>query len=209
MPESITQLAMKHVSKSIAIPMKGAGFRRQGIHFHRHVGELVHGLHFQPGWPSPKHGSFTINLVITSEWLHQAWYGHELPANPATVTFPVQQRIGYLLPKSYDKWWDVTSRTDLALLSAEVEAAIIHHVLPFFDTLASPLALLERLRSTAELPGLPPWQGVLVHAMLAARTGLRAEALAQLERAAREAGESPYHAEAVRRIAEQIELACV
>lgn len=204
MAQSITRKAIAYVSKSIAPRMKDAAFRPRANHFHRHLGDLIHGVNFQASqWGASQEGSFTINLVVTSDWLYRAWSGRELPANPATALFPVQQRIGSLLPEHRDLWWKIADATDVGLLSREVEEAIVHYALPFFDTFSGLDAILERIRSSHGLPGLTAPQVPLVHAIIAARAGLRTEAQAQLERAAHDAGDSPF-AGTVRSVAQRL-----
>lgn len=206
MTQSITRQAITHVSKSIAPRMKDAGFRRQANHFHRQAGELVHGVNFQASrWGTSSDGSFTINLAVTSEWLCRVWSGREFPANPATALFPIYQRIGALLPDRRDLWWEVTSATDFAALVADVETAITRYAFHFFDTFSSVSGLLVHVRSDVGLPGLTLPQVRLVHAIIAVQAGLRAEAEAELERAARDAGDRPF-AGTVRVIARRLGL---
>ena len=147
--------------------LRPAGFRRQGNHLRRSSADLFHGLHFQASkWSTRLEGKFTINLVVTAPFLYQGWIGKPLPANPATALFPVQQRIGFLLPDSRDHWWTVTSGDPIAELAEEVTHALVRYALPFFDEFGSSSALLDRLRHGRGLPDLPRriW---LVHAMLA------------------------------------------
>jgi hypothetical protein len=115
-----------------------------------------------------------------------------LSANLATALFPVQQRIGFLLPDGHDHWWTVTSSDPIAELADEVTHALLRYALPFCDEFSSSSALLDRLRQGRGLPGLTEAQGWLVHAMLAQRYDAGEEARAQLGRALERAGTSPF-----------------
>ena len=187
---STTRQAIAHISKAIAPRMRALGFRQQANHFHRRSADLVHGINFQASrWGSFDEG-FTLNLLVTSDWLYQAWSGRAFPANPATALFPVQQRIGSLMPSHLDHWWSVSTTTDIGALSNEIGEQIAAHALPFFDTFPDSHALLERARSGIGIPGLTAAQVPLVHAIIASHGGLRDEARLRLERAVIDAGDS-------------------
>ncbi len=197
-------MALRAASKAaIQGGLREAGFRRQGNHLHRRSDGLIHAFNFQAsrGMAVPL-GAFTVNLLVSSEHMYRIWTGR-VPANPATMFFPIQRRIGSLMPQPEDRWWSVG--TELTLLSQEVAHALVTHGLPFFDAFPSADALLEQLRDRSQaLPGLMT-DTHLVHAMLAKDKGLEAEAAAQLREALEKAGSSPFRA-TVLKIAERLQL---
>jgi hypothetical protein len=194
MRASVTQAAVRASSREAAESgLRAAGFRRQGNHLNRLNGELVHGIHFQASqWGTARDGSFTVNLVVTSEFLYRAWTGEPLPANPATALFPIAQRIGLLMPGRSDYWWRVSAEIDVDSVAAHVATMVVEHALPFFAAFADHDAILACLRNGRAPNGLLQGQIPLVHAMLAARAGCLAEAKERLESAVALAGASAF-----------------
>jgi hypothetical protein len=178
--------------------LRQTGFRRQGNHLHRPSADLFHGIHFQAGkWATRSEGKFTINLVVTAPFLYQGWTGKPLPANPATALFPVQQRIGFLLPERRDHWWTVTVGDPIDELADDVTQGLLRYALPFFDEFHASSVLLERLRQERGLPGLSEPRAWLVHAILAQYFDAGDEARTLLQRALEYAGTSPFRATVV------------
>jgi len=192
--QSLTRSAIAEVSRyAHSEALKAAGFRRNAPHMYRPSEDLFHGIHFQASqWGTADEGRFTINLVVTSPALYEAWTGKPLPSNPATALFPVQERIGSLMPEHRDHWWDVSTSSDVAVLAKEVLRALIQHALPFFSAYRDSTAILERLRTVGVLPGLTQAQAPIVHAIVAKAKDLPAEAAAQIQRAFVVAGNSSF-----------------
>ena len=202
---SVTLRAIRAASKAVSdAGLKEAGFKRQGNHLHRNVGDVVHAIHFQASqWGSAAAGSFTVNLVVTSPFVYTTWSGRPFPSNPASTLFPVNTRIGSMLPSRKDLWWTVADSTDLAHLSREVTAAILGYGMPFFEQFTSKEAMLTRLRHGKGLPGLTKPQALLVHAILAVEMDAIEEAQELLETAYDEAEVSEFR-ETVQLIAERL-----
>jgi Domain of unknown function (DUF4304) len=203
--KSKTEAAIRAASKAAFHGgLRDAGFRRQGNHLHRQSGGLIHAVNFQAsrGMALPL-GAFTVNLLVTSEYLYLCWAGRT-PVNPATMFFPIQQRIGLLMPQREDRWWPVDGGIDG--LCREVSRALVQYGLPFFETFPSADALLALLRSGSTLPGVLMTDAHLLLAMLAKEKGLDDEATAQLRRALEKAGASSFR-DTVLRIAERLRLA--
>src|SRR5262245_34536213 len=144
MAPSATQRLIPVVSKAVLTGgMRSAGFRRQGNHLHRHVDGLIHGIQFQASrWGTITDSQFTVNLIVTSPAIYTCWIRKPMPRNPASVSFPVRQRIGSLLPDPRDKWWPVGPLTDVKALCAEVTEAVVTFSPPFFAMYASADAFL-------------------------------------------------------------------
>ncbi|MFN8441762.1 MAG: DUF4304 domain-containing protein [Caldilineaceae bacterium] len=192
MTKSVTTSAITEVSKfAYNEALKSLGFKRIGNHLFRPSHDLFHGIHFQASrWGSLQEGSFTINLIVTSESLYKFYTGSPLPRNPATALFPIQQRIGRLLPQRQTYWWSITSNTDVGALCREVTSALTQYALPFFADYPDSSALLNRLRQGKGLPGLAQPVCRLAHAMLAREAGCLDEATAQIRTLITEAGTS-------------------
>ena len=82
---------------------------------------------------------FTVNVTAVSIDAWKALRGERpyLPARPAANTRygPVvwQRRIGLLMPEGLDRWWTITSTSDLPALAEDVADAIAEHVLPAIE----------------------------------------------------------------------------
>lgn len=190
----MTRRTIAAISRTVfTSDFRAAGFRRQGVHLHRAAADLYHGIHFQASkWGTRSEGQFTVNLVVTAPFLYEAWTGRPLPANPATALFPVQTRIGSLLPAQKDRWWEVTDAPPSEALLAEVIDALTKFGVPFLDRFPSSLTLLERLRAGEDLPGVLGQQPPLVQAILAHHHGATDEARALLDGALDRAGPSTF-----------------
>src|SRR5579864_6927022 len=191
--KSATETAIRAASKAAFHGgLRQAGFRRQGNHLHCQSGGLIHAFNFQAsrGMAVPN-GAFTVNLLGSSEHLYRSWAGH-VPANPATMFFPIQRRIGSLMPEREDRWW--SAETDAAIISQEVADALVTYGLPFFDAFPSADALLAQLRDRSRVQRGLMTDARLVHAMLAKEKGLDNEAAQQLREALEKAGSSSFRA---------------
>jgi hypothetical protein len=183
MSKSITQEAMTQASRETAKRLASAGFKRNGIHLNRKVGELFHAIRFQASqWGTAAEGKFTVNLIVTSPSLYTEWIGRPFPANPASALFPIQMRIGSLTPQRYDHWWQVDSETDISSLATEVASTIEQYAMQFFTLYESNELLLAQLRQ-GNCPGCTSPQRAVVHALVANNLGYQAEAVEACQRA--------------------------
>lgn len=179
MTESLTATAIAATSKLALAALAARGFKRKSPHLLRHSQDVLHCIHFQSSkWGTASDGQFTVNLVVTAPALYEAWTGRALPANPATASYPIQERIGLCLPTRADTWWTVGPQTSIESLAEEVAAVIAHHGPAFFARFPNMQAILAHVRETNSLPGLTRAQAVLVHACLAQLAGARDEAQA-------------------------------
>lgn len=182
--KSLMQKAVLFVSRGIAPVVQPLGFRRCAPHYLCAHGDLYHCIHFQGSqWGSADHGKFTINLAVTGAALYTAYTGKPLPANPATVLWPIQERIGFFLPGRRDHWWSVDADTDLDALAEEVSSALGSIVAGFFARFADSDALLQLLGSGASIPGLFPAHRPIVLATLLAARGEHEQAATCLREA--------------------------
>ncbi|MCE9593222.1 MAG: DUF4304 domain-containing protein [Planctomycetes bacterium] len=184
MASSVTQRAVQLTSKAASeLGLKAAGFRRQGIHFHRQVDGLFHGVNFQSSrWGSVASGKFTVNFCVSSPTLVAVLYGTKFPSNPGAALFPINQRIGDFMEPRRDHWWEVDERADASELAREAARSIVVLAPTFFARFTSRAATLALLRS-GKGPGLTAGQIPLVQAVLAAEFGELEDARRTLEEA--------------------------
>jgi hypothetical protein len=174
---SATVAAIKRVSAGIHGRIAQLGWRHKSPHLIREFGSVIHGIHFQASrFGSADKGTFTINLVVTEPRIYQAWTRRALPVNPATALYPVQLRLGRLLPSPRDFWWEITTATDVSAVESEVFNLLKVAEADFFIQFRSLEDMLEKLRQHGTLPGLHGRQGGVVRGLIAAILGHTAEA---------------------------------
>ena len=206
MSTSVTRRAITASSKCAnALFLRAAGFTRDRNHFHRTVPGLIHGIAFQGSqWGTLNDGSFTVNLIVTSELFSRTFTGLPLPRNPATANPPIRVRLGHLTPAKTDSWWNVGADTDLDILAERVADCLRQFAMPFFESVSDSNSLLNRLREGGNLPFDTPEEALLVHATLAAQMGMMSEAKEVLSRALVDPACHPY---GVRMVADRIGVA--
>jgi Domain of unknown function (DUF4304) len=193
MAQSLTASAIGAASKAALAALTHEGFKRRAPHLFRRSHDVLHCIHFQSSkWGTASEGQFTVNLVVTWVSVFEAWTGKPLPANPATASYPIQQRIGHCLPNKLDKWWSVGGDTDPEVLAQEVGMVIAQLAPGFFEPFSSTLDVLVRVRDTKALPGLTRAQAALVHAHLAHVAGSGHEAEDILAAELKLAANSPF-----------------
>ena len=187
MSASLTVAAVKHVSGVCATALQHVHFRRRVPHLFRQSSDLYQGICFQASrWGTYEAGKFTINLNVTSASLYAQWTGSALPANPATALWPIRTRLGSVCPEKKDMWWDVTSRTDVPAVAAEVASRLQEHGMPFFQRYSSSSVLLELLQGGVSLPGMTKPQMPLLRSMLLKEANQLEEAGACIREALRD-----------------------
>ena len=168
---------MTEASRETAKRLAAAGFKRKGLHLYKKAGELFHAIQFQASqWGTAAEGKFTINLIVTSPALYEEWIGRPFPINPASALFPIQRRIGSLMPQRSDYWWTVRPGTDIPSLATEVANTVDYCAIKFFTSYESYEALLSQLRQGI-WPGCTARLGAVVHALVANNLGYKEEAL--------------------------------
>jgi hypothetical protein len=193
MPQSLTSLAIAATSRVTQTLLAREGFKRKSVHLLRESSDVLHCIHFQSSkWGTARDGQFTMNFVVTWPSIYEAWTGKPLPANAATATYPIQNRIGSCLPERTDVWWTVDDQTDADALAQEVAGTVARTAPAFFARFSSTEMVLASLREHGGLPGLTAAQAHLVHAFLAKSAGRAAEAEQTLAAALAIAGSSPF-----------------
>lgn len=145
------QEAFKRVVDAAAVPLKRAGFARRDKTFRKISGENVAIVEFQRSMSNTAEKlRFTVNLAIVCYSLQL----FERPLEKAhSYDGQLVERIGWLLPKREDKWWELTAAANVELIAAEVsrlvEEKAIPFLLPYLDT-----GTLIALWESGEGPGL-------------------------------------------------------
>lgn len=87
-------------------------------------------------WNNARQIRFTLNLGIYTErfWLEHEDFKHTGvgPAFPKEYECAVRERIGDLLPTNEDRWYSITSDTDVMNLWDDIEHDLTDYVMPFF-----------------------------------------------------------------------------
>ena len=176
------QSAIRLISAGgVATLLTPLGFKRQGVHFWREANGLTQAVHFQASqWGTRANGSFTINLGISSPVLYSVFTGKEPPKNPATALWPINLRIGQLMPENLDRWWEVSGTSDISSVEAEVLHALKCYAIPYFDRITSIDSLSALVSGEERVPGLPEPQRKMVSAILSHVVGDRSTATAIL-----------------------------
>jgi len=157
--------------------LKARGYRRTARTFFQHEGELYKVVNFQASrWNSPDCAEFTVDLSVVLPFFHEMWTGRTFPRNPGSAAPMVQERIGTLMPTGRDHWWEVRAEVNVSAVAEEVRESLEKYGLPYLDSNASTVALMERLESGLALPGVLPPHPLLCRAILLTYYGCLQEA---------------------------------
>lgn len=122
----------------IAYFLKEAGFRKNSNHYFKRNGEIGFCLNFQNDkWNTSDNVRFTINigLFCDSFWLEHFDFQHTgiIPKFPKEYECAVRFRIGkFSNSQEMDKWWELTSSTNIEEVRNEIVQSLKEDVLPFF-----------------------------------------------------------------------------
>jgi hypothetical protein len=157
-------------------------------------------------WGSREAGSFTINLGVSSPALFEGFTGRSFPKVPAATLWPVNRRIGLLMPSHLDLWWKVDESTDIAKLGDQVASTVRDYAIPWFQSLATRTGFVQAVEHTPGSLGIFPAQVPLVVAIFAAEDGDLARARSVLVSALDDSRGEPFE-ETVRRVATRLSIA--
>jgi hypothetical protein len=150
MPSTPTQ-SSQFVQEVIALGpqplLKSLGFRKAGRHFFRTFADATCHINFQSSqWNTPDRSRFTVNVWTYLPAIALA-NGDVVIEDPAKRRFGhCGIRLGFLLPESSDRWWEISSSTDVPQTADEVRSAIEHYAIPYLQKAAT-------LQGVAELSG--------------------------------------------------------
>jgi hypothetical protein len=146
-----------------------------------------------------------VNLGVSSPALFRAFTGRDFPKNPASILWPMNVRIGSLMPDRCDMWWSVDDQTELESLGAEVSTAITGHAVPFLERFRTAHDFNTAILNNELVPGLTTAQATLVRATLASQLGAINQARTLLNAALNQYRGKPFEA-TVRLVAKELAL---
>ncbi len=137
LPKMNVQEKRSFIFDKIADFLKDDDFKKRGNHFFKRNGEIGYCVNIQNDkWNDAMHIRFTLNLGIYTErfWLECEDFKNTgiIPTFPKEYECAIRKRIGNLLPVKEDKWYCITSGTDVMKLWSKIERDLTEYILPFF-----------------------------------------------------------------------------
>src|SRR5882724_9454508 len=121
------ELMLKRVEEALA----PEGFRKSGRCFRKRLpnAEVRWSICFQKSRHSSSDAiAFTFEVGV--EWKKRpAWYEDDVPLE--TWYGGAGDRIGQLMPRKNDNWWEIVDGTSAEVLSAQIDEVLISYALPF------------------------------------------------------------------------------
>ncbi len=117
------------------------GFSKLGANaFSRQRGDVLHLVEIQRGkWSTKSSLELTVNLGVLSLELAKRTGRHE--QGPQICFCHWSARLGELMPEQQDKWWEISSATQVPTVADEVVDALIQYGLPALSALDSTQSL--------------------------------------------------------------------
>ena len=155
LPTRSSQLIGEVIKLGPAPLLKSLGFHKKGHHFFRTSGEATCHVSFQSSqWNSPDQSRFTLNLWTYLPALAIA-NGEILIVEPVKQRFGhCGTRIGHLLPKQEDHWWQIGDSSEVPQRADEVRSAVEKYAIPYLERAIT-------LQGVSELSGYIPRAGSL------------------------------------------------
>jgi uncharacterized protein DUF4304 len=114
--------------------LKAQGYRKKARNFSRVHGDVIAVVAFQASrWNHPDSAQVTINLQIVLPFFHEKFTGKPFPENPRSGAPIISARIGMLMPNKVDHWWEITPKTSVSDVAADITACLQQFGLPFLD----------------------------------------------------------------------------
>jgi hypothetical protein len=139
------------IGKGTAPLLKEAGFRKSGLRFDRHLGQVVQVIEFQLSQANfADTGRFYVNVGLGFDGLWNL-EGRSRPPRPKAHECQVSKRLEEVRPEA-PAHWDVSASTDLDALSGDLSGSV-SGLLGELDGITSIGAMLEAgwLRIGADL----------------------------------------------------------
>lgn len=137
LPKMDVQEKRTFIFGKIADFLKDDDFKKRGNHFFKRNGSVGYCMNIQNDkWNNAEHIRFTLNFGIYTErfWFEHYDFKHTgiAPAFPKEYECAVRKRIGDLLSTNEDKWYNITSNTDVMNLWDDIEHDLTDYAMPFF-----------------------------------------------------------------------------
>lgn len=136
LPKMDIQDKRSFVFEKITDYLKDNDFKKRGNHFFKSNGEIGYCVNIQNDkWNNANQIRFTLNVGIFTDafWLECEDFKNTgiIPTFPKEYDCAIRERIGDLLPVKEDKWYCITSGTDVVKLWSEIERDLTEYILPF------------------------------------------------------------------------------
>ena len=137
LPKMDIQEKRKFIFDKIADFLKDDYFKKRGNHFFKSNGSIGYCMNIQNDkWNDANQIRFTLNVGIFTDafWLKSLDFKKTgiIPTFPKEYECAIRERIGDLLPVKEDKWYCITSGTDVMKLRSEIERDLNEYIQPFF-----------------------------------------------------------------------------
>ena len=137
LPKMDIQGKRTFVFEKITDYLKDNDFKKRGNHFFKSNGSIGYCVNIQNDkWNNANQIRFTLNVGIFTEafWLECEDFKNTgmTPTFPKEYECAIRERIGGLLTVKEDKWYCITSGTDVLKLWSEIEHDLTESIMPFF-----------------------------------------------------------------------------
>ena len=137
LPKMDIQGKRTFVFEKITDYLKENDFKKLGFHFFKSNGSIGYCVNIQNDkWNDANQIRFTLNVGIFTEafWLECEDFKNTgmIPTFPKEYDCAIRYRIGDLLTVKEDKWYCITSGTDVVKLWSDIEHDLTEYIMPFF-----------------------------------------------------------------------------
>ena len=137
LPKMDIQGKRTFVFEKITDYLKENDFKKRGVHFFKSNGSIGYCVNIQNDkWNDANQIRFTLNVGIFTGafWLEHEDYKHTgiVPSFPKEYECAIRERIGGLFTVKEDKWYCITSGTDVVKLWSDIEHDLTEYIIPFF-----------------------------------------------------------------------------
>lgn len=136
LPKMDIQDKHSFVFEKITDYLKDNDFKKRGNHFFKSNRSIGYCVNIQNDkWNNANQIRFTLNVGIFTDafWLECEDFKNTgiIPTFPKEYDCAIRERIGNLLPVKEDKWYCITSGTDVMKLWGEIERDLAEYVMSF------------------------------------------------------------------------------
>ena len=127
--------AIDSVAKALHPVMKQHGYKKRGRNYRRQGERCTQVLNVQASpWRGRNGTSFTVNLGLYFPVVAVVlWEDTEPSANPSEAECHLRCRLGRLMPRPYDRWWEVTLGCPIDDQIEEVVGAVHDFGVPWLE----------------------------------------------------------------------------
>jgi len=120
-PSASASLIDLCIEQSLGPELRRLGYIKKGSTYYLALDHCVLLVNIQGSqWNSGDSARFTLNLAIHFPEASEK-IGGRLPSPPPKLhKVPMQARIGILMPKNHDHWWELSTGTPVDAAAAEV-----------------------------------------------------------------------------------------